>query len=700
MKQKLLFLFSIPTLVWTVSKEVVDFPFFGLTYERYKIHAESKIKKTFLHSFFRVLQKICIVFIFFIINTEIFSQSQPSKLPTIYIPSIAGDIDKDFLTKIQSSINIHMLNQGKNQYNIIDEEMGRHLKKQLEETQKMGIKEEESIKKISEILSPDSILSGSVMKVKGEENKIEVTLKLYKFNKETSNSKIENEVSKAFPIPLMDYYIEEIVKKTLNRNHSIDDLKAPPILNSVDFKVLELSKGEIQSLTFKTSDDKVKTILDSLLPYEKKAKTSIEAKKYKQAADEYEKILEIFDTKINPDVREKLKDYRELLDNNLQVAYTYYFQEQILDVDSKYKKESNQSNDTLLQYKNTYSSILLEFKERRVANNSIEKSINDRIIKLDLGILKIKETKYDDLYNQYKFSEAHDGYKEISSELSQKTSKEYDTFKKQIQKKMKIAHETGTYNLLNKVRSYCDYAEKVNLQASLKKDLDADDKEANKLLQESKDALENAKLAIESDSAFSNPNITQYYNSTYATINNRSEKKGENIIGEKIKNQDEMQMEKGRTAKKFDYLLPGAGLIYYGDSNGYYFAGAFLASLALSYSSYQNYNSIKTEYSQTDTFWALLAISNPNQSYLMMSLSNAQLEPIRTKAESEIDSLNIFTFLAAGIYTFNLILSKPYDTIGDTQTGLNLRLKNEFNSSSKIEQGKIYSLSYTLHFNF
>ena len=207
-------------------------------------------------------------------------------------------------------------------------------------------------------------------------------------------------------------------------------------------------------------------------------------------------------------------------------------------------------------------------------------------------------------------------------------------------------------------------------------------------------------LNLPLSSAFSNPNITQYYNSTYATINNRSEKKGENIIGEKIKNQDEMQMEKGRTAKKFDYLLPGAGLIYYGDSNGYYFAGAFLASLALSYSSYQNYNSIKTEYSQTDTFWALLAISNPNQSYLMMSLSNAQLEPIRTKAESEIDSLNIFTFLAAGIYTFNLILSKPYDTIGDTQTGLNLRLKNEFNSSSKIEQGKIYSLSYTLHFNF
>ncbi|MCB1176099.1 MAG: hypothetical protein KDK36_00850, partial [Leptospiraceae bacterium] len=259
------------------------------------------------------------------------------------------------------------------------------------------------------------------------------------------------------------------------------------------------------------------------------------------------------------------------------------------------------------------------------------------------------------LYENYKFSESIKIYKSILEKLSKREkTKVFQEYSKKITKKIDVTQETGTSFITNRVKSYCELAEKKNFQLRLARDrgktLDIIEKEES--IQES---LINARRTLEY-SEFSNQELMDYYNSTVQRIN--SDKRTSLA---KLLRKGDLKYKKEEITKwdafNRSLLFPGFGQISEKPekfkSSVIFFTAIPLATIgALSYINY--YNQQKKYNSMTGTPFLMSAFF-PDYAPVFIASDMNTFNSQRKKVDSSYSLMSASLGIYSLFYIYSLI---------------------------------------------
>ena len=600
-----------------------------------------------------------IIFLLLLLNISLFSQSNDSKTKSIYVTSVnASEMDKNLVSKAQSLINIELLNKSEKKLKIYDDEMAFQLKKKLAQAQKMGCNETTCLQMIAESLDTDYILQSKMYQESG--NKINLTLKKSLFDKDNASMILEIEVTKSFYIPQMEFYISELIQKILKKDYSINDKNAPQVFDE-GFNIGSTSKFEIKPLsTVKTGsfqDERINEIINILKLSERKAIKYYNNNEYLKAIEEYNRIILTLNTKIADEDKKLLENYLNSLIKNKNLAIQNHAMNQLEKVDTELKKDKNLVGSTYESYINRYEGIYREFNTLADANTNKEiiLVLNDRLEKLRMSYFRWRENQINEIYNKFLFQEAYNQYESLYNEVQKYDFKEDKNYKKELLNKIKITKETGTNNLFNRVRNYCDNAIKINLKMSL--NIQQDEIKPEELKKAIDSSMMDAKSLMNSNSIFLDNRIQKYYDSTYKTIYGKSEsdvKREEEIRRQNEVNRLRMEeIEQRKVFRNIDILYPGLGGTFEGSGSGFVKLSFFSMFLGGAVNAYNQYNSNYADYNSSNNLYFALALTSSN-SFLISIYADNELRSKRKDLSSLSSTYSALSFITIGWYFLNM----------------------------------------------
>ncbi len=600
-----------------------------------------------------------IIFLLLLLNISLFSQSNDSKTKSIYVTSVnASEMDKNLVSKAQSLINIELLNKSEKKLKIYDDEMAFQLKKKLAQAQKMGCNETTCLQMIAESLDTDYILQSKMYQESG--NKINLTLKKSLFDKDNASMILEIEVTKSFYIPQMEFYISELIQKILKKEYSINDKNAPQVFDE-GINIGSTNKVEIKPLsTVKTEsfqDERINEIINILKLSERKAIKYYNNNEYLKAIEEYNRIILTLNTKIADEDKKLLENYLNSLIKNKNLAIQNHAMNQLEKVDTELKKDKNLVGSTYESYINRYEGIYREFNTLADANTNKEiiLVLNDRLEKLRMSYFRWREIQINEIYNKFLFQEAYNQYESLYNEVQKYDFKEDKNYKKELLNKIKITKETGTNNLFNRVRNYCDNAIKINLKMSL--NIQQDEIKPEELKKAIDSSMMDAKSLMNSNSIFLDNRIQKYYDSTYKTIYGKSEsdvRREEDIRRQNEVNRLRMEeREQRKVFRNIDILYPGLGGTFEGSGSGFVKLSFFSMFLGGAVNAYNQYNSKYAEYNTSNNLYFALALTSSN-SFLISIYADNELRSKRKDLSSLSSTYSALSFITIGWYFLNM----------------------------------------------
>jgi hypothetical protein len=275
--------------------------------------------------------------------------------------------------------------------------------------------------------------------------------------------------------------------------------------------------------------------------------------------------------------------------------------------------------------------------------------LNDRLEKLRMSYFRWKENQINEIYNKFLFQEAYNQYESLYNEVQKYDFKEDKNYKKELLNKIKISKETGTNNLFNRVRNYCDNAIKINLKMSL--NIQQDEIKPEELKKVIDSSMMDAKSLMVSNSIFLDNRIQKYYDSTYKTIYGKSESdvKREEESRRKIE-----EREQKKVFRNIDLFYPGLGGTFEGSGSGFVKLSFFSMFLGGAVNSYNQYNSKYAEYNSFNNLYFALAYSSSN-SFIVSTIAGSDLRRKRGELSSISSMYSSLSLITIGWYFFNLV---------------------------------------------
>jgi hypothetical protein len=279
---------------------------------------------------------------------------------------------------------------------------------------------------------------------------------------------------------------------------------------------------------------------------------------------------------------------------------------------------------------------------------------------LDIANSGYEEKKADLLYENYKFSQAKKVYQKIyDTILSRPQTKVYKEYSAKLLSKINAVTETGTSFVDNRVRAYCNAAEKKNFQRQLAFDK-GNTFEAIAADEEVQDSMLDARKTLQK-SEFASNQLFAFYNDTVERLNkDKKNPVAKSIEKVHIEFEDSGDVTKGMAIRR-SIFFPGYGQISERPdklkSKLIYYSGfASLAALTLStvnfYSAQRNYD--RAEGIEPLVIAAFGRESSPVFYYFIYS-DYQSFTPLRENLRRAENYLNTSIFLYAGIYIYSLV---------------------------------------------
>jgi hypothetical protein len=346
-----------------------------------------------------------------------------------------------------------------------------------------------------------------------------------------------------------------------------------------------------------------------------------------------------------------LEQYINSLIKNKNLAIQNYSMNQLEKVDNDLKREKNLIGSTFESYINKYENIRMEFNSLADAstNKEIISLIYGRLEKLRMAYFRWKEIQINEIYNRFLFQEAYSQYESLYNEVQKYDFKEDKNYKKDLLNKIRITKETGTNNLFNKVRNFCDNAIKINLKMSL--DIQQEEQKPEELKKIIDSSMMDAKSLMGSNYIFLDNKIQKYYDTTFKTIYGRSEMdfKREEESRRKIE-----EREQSKVFRNIDIFYPGLGETFEGKGGGFIKLSFFSMFLAGAVNSYNQYNSKYAEYNTSNNLYFALAFASSN-SFLISLYADNDLGNKRDDLRSLSSANSFFSLVTVSWYFLNMM---------------------------------------------
>ncbi len=396
---------------------------------------------------------------------------QSSELKKIYLESLyeSNGVTPDIKNRVRNQISLNLYKHFKKTHSFIDDVIINGYLNQLKKQQQIGCDTEKCYKMIEDSLSPDQKLSGSLQFSNG---RYILTLRLIDLSSQKGLVDVK-EVS--YTSNQMEYFVEEITRSLLEPNYKINIANAPPEFKEekIDFgsiRIKSIDGIDINIYEFRSNDTRGDLIIASLKPKLEEGDRAFKEKKYQQASDIYQSIIEGIQESLTLETRRLIKVYEEGIISRRNQSFYNVFQSEITKIDSEFSSRSKDTPELLKSYFKKYETILNSLNRLSPdKQKEISTALNKRIETILLKIFEIQEKKADKMYDNFFFTEAYREYKDILSSLQNKEGDGYTSYRAKIEKKIKATETTGKSFVAGRVKSYCDLAEREYLEYSLKK---------------------------------------------------------------------------------------------------------------------------------------------------------------------------------------------------------------------------------------
>lgn len=452
---------------------------------------------------------IIIIFSITFINRKILYSETKKKLFVNNITKKEG-VRKEIPVKARDYITLSIFENFGESYQIITDDDIQVMYKQAEIMMASGVESENAVIQVANAINADEIIYGNIIK-EGE------MLRFTVHNLQRDNT--SNDIGKKSFINLvffesqMEWYCREIAKKLIKPDYGIDKSKAQSKIIAKfevdDLKFEEYKGVSIRKITFESHDEITNKIVDDLMIIVEKGDKYFEEKDYDDALEEYRETIRLIGRKLRKETQNKIEPFVESVLERIAAVHTRDSEKQINVIDNWLKSQNPITMEALKTGKKNYEklarSLLKVPSHEKIKMKPILYTIEDRLTSVNLSRVSIVEEKADLLYADYQFKKALAYYRAGSQYLNKcgvKNNKISDACER-LNHKSKIARETGASWLENKVISYCNAAEYLNLKDETYK---------------AKKYLSKAKRLIQSNEEFANKQMVNAYKETARII--------------------------------------------------------------------------------------------------------------------------------------------------------------------------------------
>ena len=415
-----------------------------------------------------MIKKIKIFIFIFIFAVSIYAQ-QAKKSERLFIKTfeIKSGITQEFAEKFRDKLTLYFFEEGKGKYRVLSESDIKILYKQAEELLSMGCNAEECLMQIAYAIDADIIVYGSLEKTEGKIHAFCQALKRDRTTDELEKSSIVDvsfyesqidwyakEIVKKLINP--NYFIDE------SKAPLVIKIELQPEL----LKTPEIKTHTLKVLKFTTDDTALQTILSVLKEIVNQGDNYFNEKDYENAKAKYIETIEKIETKVSSDKQKKLREFKDNIYDRIALAWTKELEIILKEGDEYFKNK--RYNEAFANYQNIeYKIYGIEFEQVKEKLKDLREIAKQRRDLVRITLAKEKVLKADAYYSDYKFEEAIDIYEKVIydlDEIENKLSYEYISFFKEVRKKKEIAETTGRNYFKNKVYSYRDKIDVYNIK--------------------------------------------------------------------------------------------------------------------------------------------------------------------------------------------------------------------------------------------
>ncbi len=409
------------------------------------------------------------VFLLFIFSLSVFSESKKNK---IYFQSIQSQnqVSKALVDKLNSNVLLNLIRFSKDKLNIISDDSLNSILKHQSSIQKIGLNETGQIELIGAALNFQELVTG---KIREENEKLFLDLRIIKKSEDSNSYFLKNSFQIDFYKFQIEYYSEEIAKSILNQNYVVNKKSAPEFsenkleLTSIEFN--QADSSNLNQLNFKLNDDRLEILLDELKNTTSEGDSFFNKNKFSEALKIYSSVNFAING-LSEESKNKIKVFQNEIQIRIQNSNTLVYKNKIDLEDFELKNNQLQNEKNLLSKINSYIKIRDDYLslDSFAINSHLILVLNERIEKLEINYMSFKESKADEFYIQYKFSNSLKIYSVIIDFLKSKPNGfYYNRYWNKILKKISTTKESGTSYVEHKVDEFCDLAETENSRSIL-----------------------------------------------------------------------------------------------------------------------------------------------------------------------------------------------------------------------------------------
>lgn len=416
------------------------------------------------------------------------------------------DVSKEFAAAVRDQITLSIFEHYGQHYQIVTDDDIKVMYEKAELMMAAGSDSESTAAQVANALNADEIIYGTVSK---DGNNLRFTIQNLKYDSGTKSACKKSFVNHSFTESKMEWYCREAGKKLVDPDYEIDPKKAVSRITAKfeveDVKFQAFQGVNISKIEFESNDEISTRIVEDLKTVVEKGDKFYKDQKYDEALEEYRKTVTVIGRKLRKETQAKIKPFTEGVLERIAAVHGKNTEYKIDKTDKWLKSQDPLTVEVLKQGKKEYEDILNPLQglpsHEKIKMDTIFKAIEERIAAIYISWVSVIEKKGDALFRDYQFKKAVQHYGGVVNVIdkSEVKNQSMSDARNRMEEKKKITLETGTSWLENKVLSYCNASEYLNMR---------------KRKEKAREYLERAKALIQDNKEFANERMVSAYKDT------------------------------------------------------------------------------------------------------------------------------------------------------------------------------------------
>ncbi|MDY6934438.1 MAG: hypothetical protein SVZ03_09485 [Spirochaetota bacterium] len=463
----------------------------------------------------RVMFTICIIFFMMILMSSSEAE-QNKKRKKLFVNNITPKkgVEKTLTDKVRDHITLSVFENYGRYYHIVTDEDIKVMYQKAELMMATGSDSENAVVQVANAINADEIIYGNI--IKEGDRKLRITVQNLLRDSSTQTVSKKSFVNMSFFESKLEWYCREIAKKLINPKHKIDPRRAVSKITAKfeveDIRIKEFKGLNIKKIKFEYDDEISQRIVKDLEKIVQKGDKLYKKKKYSKALKKYRETIKTIGLKLRKETQNKITPFTASVLERIAAVHSMDCKKAIEKIDKWLKAQKSLDVKKLKKGKEQYEKIVRHFAklpshERKVMS-SIFQSLEDRLTAIYMSWISVYERKGDVCYGEYQFKKAlkfYDAGRNLIAKSGVRNPRMTEA-KERLTRKRKVAVDTGGSWLENKVVSYCNAAEYLNMKNKRRR---------------AKKYLAKARKLIELNQKFANKRMVTAYKETARIMKRR-----------------------------------------------------------------------------------------------------------------------------------------------------------------------------------